>query len=61
VGVFVISADVVWNEGGDLEAQLFPDQTPASEDALARIVEGLPRLSDALLEAARRGKPGSDA
>ena len=55
-GEFVISADVCWGDGG-VEAQLLPDQTPVSENALAKVVDGLPVLSDALIEAARRGRP----
>ena len=55
-GEFVISADVCWGEGA-VEAQLLPDQTPVSEEALRKVTDGLPILSDALIDAVRRGRP----
>lgn len=63
-GVFQISAGVCWGQGeheGGVGAQLLPQHTPVSEAALAQVIEGLPRLGDVLVEAARRGRPRHDA
>jgi hypothetical protein len=55
-GTLQVSADVVWGEGS-VEAQLLPDHTPATDEVLSAIVDGLPVLADALMTALRRGKP----
>jgi hypothetical protein len=52
------SADVVWGHpGGDVEASLLPESVEFSPDCLAKLIERLPELFSALMQAIRRGRP----
>jgi hypothetical protein len=55
-GTLELSADVCWGEG-QIEFSLLPENTSASDEAIANIAEAWSQLDDALLQAIRRGRP----